>query len=89
MFTASLTTEITKWTSPPTPTMSGKKVAVLKSRLLDSLVVAKQGGIIREVEHNNVSEGIERMVDKVENGSVSGFVIDTVTYHYYIFCKGK
>ena len=84
MFTASLTTEITKLTTPPPPSMNGKTVGVLKSRLLDALIVAKQGGIIKEVEHKNISEGTQGMLGMLKKGSIDGFVVDTTTYHFFL-----
>ena len=84
MFTASLTTEITRWTTPTTPSMSGKNVGALKNRLLEGLIVAKHRGIIKEIQHNNVSDGIDTMIQMLNNGTITGFVLDTVTYHYFV-----
>ena len=79
LFTAALTTAF-EGIGKPDYSMEGKKVAVLKGRLLDASIVARHGGIIYWVEFKKLKDGITDMFKAVEAGDCSGFLLDKMTY---------
>lgn len=83
MFTASLTTEITKTMNPAPPRMNGLRIGALKHRLHDAIIISKNGGLLLEVEHTSVKDGVDQLLHFLTNKTISGFVVDIQTFHYY------
>ena len=83
MFTASLTTEIANATTPEVEKISGNKVWALKHRLLDAAIIAKHGGTIRQIEEDDFTSGIKRLIKMLRQGEIPGFLVDSQTYFVF------
>lgn len=85
MFTASLTTIITNVEKIPSADMAGKTVGALKNRVYDAVVIAKHGGMIHAVDHNNFTSGISLLLDILfeKTKVIDGFLLDRHSYYYY------
>ena len=83
MFTASLTNEIGKTSEPVNHQISGEIVGGLKHRLLDAAIIAEQGGIIQEIESDNITAGIKELIKMLHQGNITGFLVDSQTYYYF------
>ena len=93
MLTASLTNVMQYAETGPSTDMNGKTVGTLKFRSYDATVVAKHGGILRAIEYDNVTSGIDSLVDRLFSTStkdnttqdrLDGFLVDKHTYYYYL-----
>lgn len=80
MFTASLTTEITKAVFPDKPTMVGKTIGVMKDRLDDYALVATHGGAIYESNGKGLYPDFMDLVDKVKGNRIKGISISKYVY---------
>lgn len=82
-FTASLTSEIIQARTPASTEMAGKDIAVLKGRLHDIAVVADHGGILHIGKIGHTMRGINDMINRLDNGTVDGFLTDRNTYYHF------
>lgn len=76
LITAMLSAEITQANSPPPPSMEGTRVGAIRYRLYDAILIAKHGGVLVDVNMNNVTEGIHELIVKLKNKEIDGFVLD-------------
>ena len=86
LVTAMLTSEVHAANSPPTPTMGGSKVGVIRHRLYEAILIAKHGGILIDIERANVTDGIHQLIYMLRCKQVDGFVLDQYTlllFHHY------
>ena len=94
LITASMTNIITTAETPPSIDMTGKTVGTLKHRVYDATLIAKHGGILYEIEYDNVFSGINKLRDLLFSHLkiIDGFLVDKYTYYYYCFfgdyCEG-
>ena len=92
LVTALLTSEITKANSLPSPTMIGTKVGAFRHRLYESIVVAKYGGVLIDIEPVNATEGIRQLISKLKRKEIDGFVLDKymlLMYNYHFKNSSK
>lgn len=79
LVTAALTSEITAANSLPPPIMSGARVGAVRHRLYEAIIVAKEGGIIVDIERSNMTDGIKELVSMLKTQQIDGFVLDRYT----------
>ena len=79
LVTAMLSSEIIEANSLPPPTMTGSKIAAMRNRLYDAIVVAKNGGVLIQIRQINATDGIHQMVLMLKNKHINGFVLDKYT----------
>lgn len=71
-----LSSEITKTNSPAPPKMVGSKVGAIRHRLYEAIIVAKNGGILVDIEKENITEGVHELIHMLINRRIDGFVLD-------------
>ena len=83
MFTATLTSEIISARAPANTDVAGNDVAVMKGRAHDIQIVAEKGAVIHMGTIGRTMKGIDEMINLLQNGTVSGFIVDRNT-HYHV-----
>ena len=76
---ATLTSKILSFNIETPPEMADRKVGVLRHRLYEAILIAKNNGVLRHVEADNTTHGIDNLVQQLNAGVVDGFVIDRYT----------
>ena len=85
LLTGGLTVEMMKANKPAPRSIEGKHVGVLKNRRIDSFVITYNGGFVtRNDGIDDFDSDITALMQKVQNHTIDGFVIDlyTLTYVY-------
>ena len=63
--------------------ISGKRIGVLKGAMHDAIMIAQYGGIIETFNYTNTVHGIMDMIEQLESGEITGFVITKPIYFYF------
>ena len=87
LVTASLTSEIITANTPAPPTMESARVGAIRHHMYEAIVVINEGGILVDIEANNVTDGVQRMVEMLHKEEIDGFALDAyeLLLFYYAF----
>lgn len=85
MLTGVCTTAIESSQEPPEPSMKDARVGVLQHRVLDSAVVAKQGGLIVQTNMTSFYVDLVMLVQLLKENKIDGLVLDLLTYNALMF----
>ena len=83
IYTASVTTEILSYRSPPYMEMTGKRVGTLKHRLQDASIISQHGGIVQTTDDYKTVRGVTELITRLQNKDIDGFLINKNTYYHY------
>ena len=76
--TAMLTSEIFRANSidPPRLRMVDARVGVVRDHMYEAILISNHGGILVEVERENITDGIHKLVALLHLSDIDGFVLD-------------
>ena len=74
--TATFTSEIYKANSELPPSIQDARVGTIRHHTYEGILVASNGGLLVDVDCNNITDGIDRLVQMLHTGDIDGFVID-------------
>ena len=89
-----LSSEITKANSLPPPKMEGTRVDAIRYRLYDAILIAKHGGVLVDIEPNNITDGIQSTFITVALNVLhssflygrEGLIVQNYVYHIGQYC---
>ena len=85
LVTASLTQTIAEVNSQATPTMRGRNIGILKSRVYESYLVARHGGIDISFKRSAVdSSSILEMITELRGKTIDGILLDKYTHLMFL-----
>lgn len=84
ILSALLTAELMKANFPPSPTMNGASVGVLKYREYDASEVAKHGGNIVETNGTDFLSDLFLLIHLLKEKKIDGILLDKYTLRYSI-----
>lgn len=87
MITAMLTSVVGEFNTPAPPDVSGMKVGALRHRTYESTIIAKSGGILVDVNHEDVYKGINDLIVLLRKKEIDGFVLDRNTFLMFLYNK--
>ena len=76
LLTAMLTSEVYQANSSPPPSMKGARVGTVKSHIYEAIVISGEGGMIVDVDKDNIATSIHQLVQMLHEDAIDGFVID-------------
>ena len=89
IITAMFTSVVAGYNSPPPPCLSEMKVGALRHRIYDSSLIATTGGILIDIEHINIFDGIARLIQMMRRKEIDSFVLDRNTYLMFIYSSNR
>ena len=85
LITATLTSEIVAANSLPPPKIEDANVGVIRHHTYEGILIAKQGGILHDVDPPNLMDGVRELTKMLDNKTIDGFLLDR--YELMLFYK--